>query len=153
MKNKGLAAVLLAVSIASAGQNVYAAELPYETPEEIAEEEYWDSLELLALCVEAEAGNQALEGKRLVAAVVLNRVEDPDWPDDITAVITQKHQFTSWENGAIERVWAAADSSYLAVKLELEHRSRKDIYYFTAGGYGRYGIPLFQCGDHYFSGK
>ena len=80
---------MLAVSIMSAGQNVYAAELPCETPEEIAEEEYWDSLELLALCVEAEAGNQALEGKRLVAAVVLNRVEDPDWPDDITAVITQ----------------------------------------------------------------
>lgn len=48
---------MLAVSIMSAGQNVYAAELPYETPEEIAEEEYWDSLELLALCVEAEAGN------------------------------------------------------------------------------------------------
>lgn len=55
MKNKGLAAVLLAVSIASVGQNVYAAELPCETQEEIAEEEYWDSLELLALCVEAEA--------------------------------------------------------------------------------------------------
>ena len=52
-----------------------------------------------------------------------------------------------------DRVWAAADSSYLAVKLELEHRSRKDIYYFTAGGYGKYGTPLFQCGDHYFSGK
>ena len=53
MKNKGLAAVMLAISIMSAGQNVYAAELPYETPDEIAEEEYWDSLELLALCVEA----------------------------------------------------------------------------------------------------
>ena len=35
---------MLAVSIMSAGQNVYAAELPYETPDEIAEEEYWDSL-------------------------------------------------------------------------------------------------------------
>lgn len=33
---------------------------------DIAEEEYWDSLELLAICVEAEAGNQSLEGKRLV---------------------------------------------------------------------------------------
>ena len=33
----------------------------YETyPTDTTEEEYWDSLELLAICVEAEAGNQSL---------------------------------------------------------------------------------------------
>ena len=31
---------------------------------DIAEEEYWDSLELLAICVEAEAGNQGLQSRR-----------------------------------------------------------------------------------------
>ena len=62
------------------------------TPEEIAEEEYWDSLELLAICVEAEAGNQSLEGKRLVVDVILNRVDDRSgvWGDDIASVITQR---------------------------------------------------------------
>lgn len=30
---------------------------------DIEEEEYWDSLELLAICVEAEAGNQGLQGE------------------------------------------------------------------------------------------
>lgn len=43
---------------------------------DIEEEEYWDGLELLAICVEAEAGNQGLQGKRLVADVILNRAED-----------------------------------------------------------------------------
>ena len=43
-----------------------------DTPAEIEEEMYYDSLEMLAICVEAEAGNQSMEGKRLVAAVILN---------------------------------------------------------------------------------
>ena len=40
--------------------------LPEPTPDDIEEEMYWDSLELLACCVEAESGNQSEEGKRLV---------------------------------------------------------------------------------------
>lgn len=62
--------------------------------EELAEEEYYDSLELLALCVEAEAGNQDLTGKRMVVDVVLNRVDAPDWPDTIEGVITQPYAFS-----------------------------------------------------------
>ena len=51
--------------------------------DELAEELYCDSLELLAICVQAEAGNQPLIGRRMVADVILNRVDDPDWPDTI----------------------------------------------------------------------
>ena len=53
------------------------------SPEELAEEEYYDSLELLAVCVEAEAGNQDLTGKRMVVDVILNRVDAPEWPDTL----------------------------------------------------------------------
>ena len=49
------------------------------TTEDLAEEEYFDSLELLALCVEAEAGNQGLIGKKYVCDVILNRVDDEDF--------------------------------------------------------------------------
>ena len=50
------------------------------TDEDIALEEYYDSLELLACCVEAEAGDQGLVGKKYVVDVVLNRVDDEDFP-------------------------------------------------------------------------
>lgn len=63
------------------------------TPDDIEEEMKMDELELMAICVEAEAGNQDLIGKRMVADVILNRVDDPDFPDSITEVISQKYAF------------------------------------------------------------
>ena len=99
MKNKALLILLLSaalwilmlLSVAPKLITHAAGDMP--TEEEIAEEEYWDSLELLAICVEAEAGNQGLEGKRMVVDVILNRVDDPDWPGTIEEVISQPVQF------------------------------------------------------------
>lgn len=123
------------------------------TKEEIEEEEYYDSLELLAFCVEAEAGNQSLEGKRMVADVILNRVDDPDWPDTITGVITDSYEFSSYWNGAMDRILEPSEETFLAVQMELEDRSYPGLYYFTANGYSRYGTPWKKVGDHYFSTK
>lgn len=123
-----------------------------DTQEQIVEEMYWDSLELLALVVEAEAGNQTLMGRCLVVDVILNRVDDPDWPDSIEAVITQPYQFSTYWNGAVERV-EPSELTYTAIEMEMEQRCNPDIYYFTAGGYGQYGTPWKKVGDHYFSGK
>lgn len=126
--------------------------------EELAEDDleetmYYDSLELLALLVEAEAGNQDLEGKRLVVDVVLNRVDDPDFPNDIWGVITDKNAFSSYWDGGIDKVWSPAESSYEAVRLELEERSYPGVLYFTSEGYSKYGTPWRKVGDHYFSTK
>lgn len=123
------------------------------TQEELEEEMYYDSLELLAVCVEAEAGNQDLLGKRLVVDVVLNRVDDPDWPDNITDVITQPYQFSSYWDGGMDRVWEPSEETFQAVIMELEKRTYTDIYYFTAGRYSEYGTPWKKIGDHYFSRK
>jgi len=122
------------------------------TEEDIEEEMYFDSLELFALCVEAEAGNQGLEGKRLVADVILNRVDDPDFPNTIYDVITQPYQFSTYWDGAIERAEATKET-YKAIEMELEERSYPALLYFTAGGYGKYGTPWRQIGDHYFCTK
>ena len=71
-------------------------------PEEIAAEQVsietkevkiYDSLEMLAKCVQAEAGNQGLLGKRLVVDVILNRVDSDRFPNTIEGVITQSGQF------------------------------------------------------------
>lgn len=124
-----------------------------DTAEQIQEEIYWDELEMLAICVEAEAGNQNIEGKRLVAAVILNRVEDPDFPNTITGVIEQKYHFSSFWNGAMDKIWEPSQETYAAVLAEEENRSNTEVLYFTAGNYGDYGTPWKKVGDHFFSTK
>lgn len=123
-----------------------------ETEEEIDEEIYYDSLELLAQCVEAEAGNQDLEGKRLVVDTILNRVDDPDFPNTIIGVITQPYHFTAYWSGVMDRI-EPSEETYEAVRLEIEDRTNYEILFFTAGGYSRYGTPWDKVGDHYFSTK
>ena len=128
----------------------YARSLTVLTDEDIEEEKYYDSLELMAICIEAEAGNQGLEGKRLVADVILNRVDSPDFPDNITDVITQPYHFTSYWEGAMDRA-VPTDETFEAVRLELEHRTNTEILYFTAGEWPRYGTHWRKVGDHYFA--
>ena len=122
------------------------------TPDDIALEEYYDSLELLALCVEAEAGNQGLYGKQLVVDVILNRVDDPDFPNCIYDVIMQKNQFSVVSDGRINQV-TPTEETYEAIKLEIEHRQNTEILFFTAEGFSKYGTPWMKIGDHYFSTK
>lgn len=122
---------------------------------DIEEEEYWDSLELLAICVEAEAGNQGLQGKRLVADVILNRAEDTSgqWPDTISGVISQKNQFTSYWDGNMAGIWEPSEETYRAVRMEVEQRGYPGIYYFREGEWSDYGTQWEKVGAHYFSTK
>lgn len=124
-----------------------------ETPEDIEEEMQYDSLELLAICVEAEAGNQPLEGRRMVVDVILNRVDDPDFPDTIEGVITQPYHFSSYWDGGMDKVSEPSETTYTAIEMELEKRGWPGLFYFTAGNYSEYGTPWKQVGDHYFSTK
>ena len=121
------------------------------TPEPTPTKTY-DSIDLIALSAEAEAGNQDLEGKRLVVDVILNRVDDPDFPNTVREVITQRNQFETWSNGSINRV-KPSESTIEAVNLELASRLNYEILYFTAGGYGKYGTHWRKVGDHYFCTK
>lgn len=122
------------------------------TAEDIAEEEYYDSLELLALCIEAEAGNQGLIGKKYVCDVILNRVDDEDFPDNITDVIMQKNQFSVVLD---DRIWEVepTEETFQAVREELESRTNYDVMFFSCEGYSKYGTDWKKIGDHYFSTK
>lgn len=51
---------------------------------------------VLALCVWREARGETPKGKRLVAQVIENRVQDKRWPDSYLGVITQPWQFSSF---------------------------------------------------------
>lgn len=104
---------------------------------------------LLIQIVHAEAGNQDLLGRRLVADVVLNRMEHVDFPNTVKGVIYQPGQFQPVNNGSINLPPDEFDA--LAVELELRQRTSQKVLFFKRGGYHRYGEPHYQVGDHYFS--
>ena len=53
-------------------------------------------VDMIARTVEAEAGNQDLKGKRLVACVILNRMESEEFPDTANGVLSQPGQFSTY---------------------------------------------------------
>lgn len=59
------------------------------------------NLDLLARCVYAEARGEPYTGQVAIAAVVLNRVESPSFPNTISGVIYQKGAFTCVSDGQI----------------------------------------------------
>ncbi|WP_078427777.1 cell wall hydrolase [Alkalihalobacterium alkalinitrilicum] len=59
--------------------------------------------ELLERLVTAEAQNEPFEGKVAVAEVVLNRMENEQFPDELEDVVFQENQFCPVENGTINK--------------------------------------------------
>lgn len=123
-----------------------------ETPSESVEVfPYTDEeIELLAKLLMAEAGNQSDLGKRLVVDTVLNRVDHPNFPDTIYDVVYQKNQFSPATYGTID-LYSPTDVERTMVREEMERRTESNVYFFRAGDYGKYGVPLYRIGDHYFS--
>ena len=119
------------------------------------EDDYYNTLEFLGRCVEAEAGNQGMLGKRLVIDVILNRVNDDsgEWPDTIAEVISQPFQFSTFWDGSMDRVEEVTEETWEAIFKELEDITCPDIYYFTSEGFHVYGTPWEKIGDHYFNKK
>lgn len=108
-----------------------------------------EQIELIAIVTMAEAEGECEEGKRLVIDTILNRVDSDIWPNTIEEVIYQPSQFSCMWNGRVNRCYVMDDICQL-VREELESRTNYDVVYFTAGGYGLYGEPLFQVGNHFF---
>lgn len=125
-------------------------EMTTSQPDYLEEEYACDELEYLASCVEAEAGNQGLLGKRYVTAVVLNRVDSDKFPNTITEVIEQPKQFAVVSDGRINEV-IPSEETYEAIQLELQNRTDYDILFFRTGKYHIGYEPCFQYKDHYFS--
>lgn len=72
--------------------------------------------DLLARCVYAEARGEPYTGQVAVAAVVLNRVDSPSFPDSVSGVIYQPNAFTCVNDGQINytpdaTAYSAADDA------------------------------------------
>lgn len=115
--------------------------------------------ELLTRIVEAEAGICDLKGRILVANVILNRVRDDEFPDNITDVVYQKSQFSPVYDGrlntckvteetveAVDRALAGEDYSQGALYFMNRVRSRsRNVSWFD-----RHLTFLFQHEKHEF---
>ncbi|WHY03087.1 cell wall hydrolase [Neobacillus sp. DY30] len=77
-------------------------------------------IDLLARLVRAEAQTEPLEGKIAVACVVLNRVENHQFPNTIKEVIYAPGQFQPVQNGEINE--PADEESFQAVKAALSNQ-------------------------------
>ena len=128
--------------------------LPMVTTKPQEEEENllsYEDISLIALVTMAEAEGECEEGKRLVIDTILNRVDSEHFPNNVYDVVYQRNQFSSIWNGRIDCCEVKEDICQL-VREELISRTNTDVIFFTAGEYSKYGVPMFQVENHYFSG-
>ncbi|MEA4895034.1 MAG: cell wall hydrolase [Oscillospiraceae bacterium] len=116
--------------------NAGAVSITADEPEVIeGGEDYYNSEDLywLSHLINAEAGNQSIEGKIGVGNVVLNRVADPNCPDTVYGVIFDTKygvQFSVTTNGTIDD--EPNEESILAAKICLEgYNIVEDSIYFV----------------------
>ena len=102
---------------------------------------------LLYSLVQAEAGNQDLDGCRLVADVVLNRIDSEKFPNTMEEVIYAPGQFSVIKNGAFKKAQGKISEKVVqAVDMELSgKRLNYDVLYFNNSNNGGW-----KYGDHYF---
>lgn len=118
--------------------------------DDIAEEMMYGDMELVAQLVQAEAGNQDLTGKRLVADVVYNQVRDPRFPNTIEGVVYQNDQFSVIKNGRFAKAgWEIDQDSFKASEMEYHNQMDSGVLYFNNSKNVR-GKGVFQYGGHWF---
>ena len=71
-------------------------------------------LQLMARAVNGEARGEPYEGQVAVAAVILNRVKSPSFPNSIASVIYQPGAFTAVSDGQINAPIAENSTVYKA---------------------------------------
>ena len=109
---------------------------------------------LLAGIIQAEAENQPYEGKMAVGSVVMNRVDNDQFPDTISGVIYAPNQFTPAGTGQLASILAHGPTSEcIEVATEILNEDARNVpnLYFKSAYYAKvHGIQGFQIGDQVF---
>ena len=95
--------------------------------------------------VHHEAENQSELGKRLVIDTILNRVESGQFPDTVDGVLGQKGQYCNPDEFPPRDI-------YRLIAQEIYTRTNDQVLWYKTKDYHKYGEPIIQEGDHYFSG-
>lgn len=106
--------------------------------ESLSEEE----ITLIELTVQHEAGSFSIEYKELIAGIILNRLNSPDFPDTITEILYAKNQFS---NGNYYGVVIDEETSQ-AVKnvFSSEASPHEATYYYNPNLSASYAISWFE---------
>lgn len=73
----------------------------------------------------------SIESQANVMACILNRVQDPDFPNTVEGVIRQKGQFSTVSNGTFDKAEPNPDSHYALALIE-SGQVETDALYFEA---------------------
>ena len=105
--------------------------------------------------VEAESDrkNGSIEGRVMIAIVILNRVDSKKFPNTITKVLRQRGQFSVVSSGAYKRVGRTklSDRAVIEAVRRKKNGSAPAVLYFRSGHYFRGHRRYGKVGDNYFS--
>ena len=90
----------------------------------------YDEAQMLMKIAMAEAGGDGVEGKAMVMAVILNRVEDDRFPDSIKGVIFQEHQFSPITDGRYYDAEPDVECHLALAQIEMGEYYTVDALYF-----------------------
>lgn len=112
----------------------------------------YDEAQLLMKVAEAEAGNQGEDGMWLVMSVIVNRVNDDTFPDNVTDVVMQKHQFATVSTGAIDKAEISADCHKALARIEMGEVAPEIVAFETTQSkkLEKYFFSAFEYRDHVF---
>src|SRR5690554_4672428 len=134
---------------------------PEQPVEEQAELESWRQtfseadLDLLARVVRAEAEGEPFDGQVAVAAVILNRVNHPEFPNTIPGVVYEPLAFSVVANGTVNK--PATSSAVQAAHAALNglDPSGGALYFYnpakTRSAWIRSRAVIKTIGDHIFA--
>ena len=88
------------------------------------------SRRILERIVEAEAGDQDVRGRQMVANVVINRLQSSQFPDTVKEVVFAHRQFSPVSNGSYYRVEVSNLTRQAVKKALLEKDNTKGALYF-----------------------
>lgn len=107
---------------------------------------------MLAQMTMAEAEDQPEYGQRLVIDTILNRIDNPEYPNDVYGVISDRKygkQFTSFYNGRYNKCYAT-EALIDLVEQEIEHRTHDKVTWFSTSR-PKCGNREMRVADHTFT--
>ena len=124
--------------------------------ETIHEEEHsisYEDAQILMRIAMAEAESDGVEGKAMVMAVVLNRVNDERFPNTIKEVVFQKYQFSPIADGRYYTVEPDVECNLALAEIEKGTYSDIEALYFenaTSSWQSENCEYLYKVGHHRF---
>lgn len=108
--------------------------------------------EELMTVAQAEGESEGIIGKALIMCVVLNRVRDPRYPDNIHDVIFSGAFYVTHDGGRYYTVTPDEECEVALLMVAAGWDGSQGALYFCNDGYnGCSTIPLFRFRRHYFS--